>query len=255
MGSLQFDCPLCCNETFTSQQSLKYHLLSIIDNLLCTICSSRFETILDLAKHLDEECGKTGEEAANLNSFEDIHIKIEAEDSNDEISNSILAKALLASPKNSSLLVRSNDSNESNKDNEDVSNETTDMDAENLTEENEEVGDEIDEEVYSCSSCGVSFTSIVEHIQEYHAGQEVVIEVRYFILKLYFKFSVIKYHGENNGKVLQWCYFKFLFRITCFSVKASMIFKNVTKDTEYYRFIKFYVISRRLKMKITKKTS
>lgn len=49
---LKLECPLCCNETFNSHDSLKYHLLSIIDNLLCPSCGQRFEKIHDLADHL-----------------------------------------------------------------------------------------------------------------------------------------------------------------------------------------------------------
>jgi len=30
---------------------------------------------------------------------------------------------------------------------------------------------------YSCSSCGITFDSVMEHIRMYHGGQEVVIEV------------------------------------------------------------------------------
>jgi hypothetical protein len=30
---------------------------------------------------------------------------------------------------------------------------------------------------YSCSSCGITFGSVMEHIRRYHGGQEVVIEV------------------------------------------------------------------------------
>lgn len=30
---------------------------------------------------------------------------------------------------------------------------------------------------YSCSSCGITFGSVMEHIRMYHGGQEVVIEV------------------------------------------------------------------------------
>jgi len=30
---------------------------------------------------------------------------------------------------------------------------------------------------YSCSSCGITFGSVMEHISMYHGGQEVVIEV------------------------------------------------------------------------------
>lgn len=32
-------------------------------------------------------------------------------------------------------------------------------------------------EEYACSSCGITFSSVMEHIRMYHGGQEVVIEV------------------------------------------------------------------------------
>ncbi|XP_054268569.1 uncharacterized protein LOC128990275 isoform X2 [Macrosteles quadrilineatus] len=36
---------------------------------------------------------------------------------------------------------------------------------------------EEDEEEYTCSACNIRFTSIYEHIKQYHNGQEVVVEV------------------------------------------------------------------------------
>lgn len=166
MGSLQFDCPLCCNETFTSQQSLRYHLLSIIDNLRCTVCSSRFDTIYELAKHLDGECGT---DAPNSNNFERVQIKIEQDEAstnNDDLSNSILAKALLSPKKNISQgKATVEDNNE-----------------EQVSDTNENKNEE-DEDMYSCSSCGVSFSSIADHINKYHTGQEVVIEVMFISSK------------------------------------------------------------------------
>jgi hypothetical protein len=30
---------------------------------------------------------------------------------------------------------------------------------------------------YACSSCGITFDSVMEHIRMYHGGEEVVIEV------------------------------------------------------------------------------
>jgi hypothetical protein len=30
---------------------------------------------------------------------------------------------------------------------------------------------------YACSSCGITFNSVMEHIRMYHGGEEVVIEV------------------------------------------------------------------------------
>ncbi|KAJ8975298.1 hypothetical protein NQ317_011639 [Molorchus minor] len=65
MGSLStfsFSCPLCCDEKFTSHSSLRYHILSIIDNLLCTACGLRFENMLALAEHLGRECQEKEDE-------------------------------------------------------------------------------------------------------------------------------------------------------------------------------------------------
>lgn len=33
------------------------------------------------------------------------------------------------------------------------------------------------EAVYSCTSCDMSFNSVVEHIKQYHDGQEVLLEI------------------------------------------------------------------------------
>lgn len=88
-----------------------------------------------------------------------IQIKIEQDDSNsNDISNSILAKALL-SPKKSTVQEKTDDV----------------LQEVEGTEPNEEIENE--EDVYSCSSCGVSFTSIADHISKYHSGQEVIVEV------------------------------------------------------------------------------
>lgn len=51
-------CPLCCDEEFSNQLSLRYHLLSITDNVYCPECCQRFDSILQLADHLDGMCGK-----------------------------------------------------------------------------------------------------------------------------------------------------------------------------------------------------
>jgi hypothetical protein len=56
MGTLI--CPLCCEEEFSNRLSLRYHLLSITDNVFCPECTQRFDSILQLADHLDGMCGK-----------------------------------------------------------------------------------------------------------------------------------------------------------------------------------------------------
>lgn len=62
MGSMSLICPMCCGETFTSSQSLKYHLLSMTDNLYCPGCSERSDSVLALIEHLDY-CGQPDSEA------------------------------------------------------------------------------------------------------------------------------------------------------------------------------------------------
>lgn len=57
------------------------------------------------------------------------------------------------------------------------------MEAENFitpdNQENQEQNQEENpEEIYSCNTCKVSFSSVIEHIQNYHNDQEVVVEVK-----------------------------------------------------------------------------
>lgn len=36
------------------------------------------------------------------------------------------------------------------------------------------------DELYSCNTCGVAFSSVLQHIQERHKDQDVVVEVMIF---------------------------------------------------------------------------
>lgn len=51
-------CPLCCEETFPSHDALKYHILSLTENLLCPACDKRFYNLYDLTDHLGRECNE-----------------------------------------------------------------------------------------------------------------------------------------------------------------------------------------------------
>ncbi|KPI96948.1 Zinc finger protein 595 [Papilio xuthus] len=46
----------------------------------------------------------------------------------------------------------------------------------NQTEVVDDGSDQVSEGLYSCNTCGVSFSSVLEHIQTYHNDQEVVVE-------------------------------------------------------------------------------
>ncbi|KAK4873747.1 hypothetical protein RN001_013107 [Aquatica leii] len=143
MGSLQLHCPLCCTETFSCHNSLKYHLLSISENLICPSCGDRFEKIFDLAMHLGNQClDPPVEEVEKIEEVE-VLVKTESEDeASVTIANSILAKAL----------------------NKDLQDAVVDND------------NEQSDDVYHCSSCAVNFTSVEEHIKKFHDGHEVFLE-------------------------------------------------------------------------------
>lgn len=169
MGSLQLECPLCCSEKFSSHHSLKYHLLSIIDNLICPSCNIRFDKILDLAEHLGRECHEANASAVPPNLKREINVKEESQSDGDVesvLSKSILAKALLGKDKEKD---KPNDSSNSN------------------TQAKNEVQVEInddnrgEEDLFYCSSCAINFTSIEEHLEKYHEGHEVLIEVSLFM--------------------------------------------------------------------------
>nr|XP_022900317.1 zinc finger protein 585B-like [Onthophagus taurus]XP_022900318.1 zinc finger protein 585B-like [Onthophagus taurus] len=164
VDKLTIRCPLCCNETFESHNSLKYHLLSINDNLHCIECSQRFDSILELAEHIGRRCGKDNEvEENNQESCEVINKQIKTEvdkDLDGQINNSILAKALLRN----------------DKDVEKQEVEISGMEVEEECVEQNERNDDEEEECFYCSTCAISFTSVGEHLEKYHEGQEVFVE-------------------------------------------------------------------------------
>lgn len=60
-----------------------------------------------------------------------------------------------------------------------------------ITQANEP--EENQEEIYSCNTCGVSFTSVLEHIQNFHNDQDVVVEV----FSMSFLFHIIQNRQYN----------------------------------------------------------
>lgn len=56
MGSLVFDCPLCCGKSFPCRKTLKHHLLSLTANLHCPECCQKLDSIGSLADHLENNC-------------------------------------------------------------------------------------------------------------------------------------------------------------------------------------------------------
>lgn len=61
---------MCCGETFNNPLSLKYHLLSMTDNLYCPGCSQRSDSVTALIQHLDK-CEQDLEHEVKPNIFGD----------------------------------------------------------------------------------------------------------------------------------------------------------------------------------------
>lgn len=161
MGTLHIKCPLCCNETFNSYDSLKSHLLNIFENLKCTACDKRCETLFELIEHIGEECCEENEKNSNAGdtSYEEIIIKHEDNDDEDQDDDN---------DSTSMLLQTLSDNHNINEIEDDDFNKN-------------KMKDEAEEDLYYCSSCDVSFPSINDHINEFHVGQEVFLEVSAFL--------------------------------------------------------------------------
>ena len=51
-----------------------------------------------------------------------------------------------------------------------------------VQETQQEHQEESTDEIYSCNTCKVSFSSVIEHIQNYHNDQDVVVEVILYLV-------------------------------------------------------------------------
>lgn len=71
MGGLTINCPLCCNKTFTSRESLQDHLSNVLDNLYCPICNSKSTSILELITHIGQNDCRQRPSLRNAIIYED----------------------------------------------------------------------------------------------------------------------------------------------------------------------------------------
>lgn len=63
-------CPLCCEDKFSNQDLLKYHLLSLTTNIQCPFCGKHCDDINSLVEHLDKMCSdKEDEKPVNDNEM------------------------------------------------------------------------------------------------------------------------------------------------------------------------------------------
>ncbi|KAK0166299.1 hypothetical protein PV328_004732 [Microctonus aethiopoides] len=256
MGSSILVCPMCCGETFNNSQSLKYHLLSMTDNLYCPSCSQRTDSVTALIQHLDK-CGQ--EQQNGSEDFKVTDDEVLMDTNVEEINENFLATVdnrgimIVNGPRTIEVdehgeikVVERRNISENLSENDMSSADLTQHDCNNLrmkhlkcendnleqapvisipdslmneeksvlelipddstnfleTEENlielnhhdeeigeeelmkvkqelcEVTGDEIDSTtVYNCSSCKMSFNSVLDHINMYHDDQEVVLEM------------------------------------------------------------------------------
>ncbi|XP_035739180.1 zinc finger protein 595-like isoform X2 [Vespa mandarinia] len=264
MGSLNLICPMCCGETFNDPQSLKYHLLSMTDNLYCPGCSQRSDSVMALIQHLDR-CGQDSEQEMHQDTEENLEqetskgtvtasevlmdtnieqinqtflatvnnngIMIVGEsetiqvDENGDIKviekmdtdksqvdhnsldfkmteklNSIVNETEEKSSTSNSLVTPSTSGTEDKSTdkniitilssgselldgdtsaliNMDHINDVGELDETGLLRVKQEICELEPEAVYSCTSCDMSFNSVLEHIKQFHDGQEVLLEM------------------------------------------------------------------------------
>ncbi|XP_012275812.1 zinc finger protein 2 isoform X2 [Orussus abietinus] len=261
MGSLHLVCPMCCGETFDDSQSLKYHLLSMTDNLYCPGCSQRSDSVMALIQHLDR-CGQEPDLKQSLDSENKPQEEHSLQNENNvlvethvgQIDESFIATVneegivIVGGPRTIEVdengqinVIEKMDSgnkensvnavtvkqvqkqvNVSNKQTKetraldplfkqvqsieakpcernnisilpdasnildessrtligiDGTNEVQELDEAGLLQVKQELSEIDSDSLYSCSSCGMSFNSVLDHIKQYHDGQEVVLEM------------------------------------------------------------------------------
>lgn len=80
MGGQTLNCPVCCNTTFSSKQSLIDHLASALKNVYCPVCNYKCPSLPYLVEHLVQD---------NCQPTNDVHnIIFESRSDEDNIQNS-----------------------------------------------------------------------------------------------------------------------------------------------------------------------
>ncbi|VVD01886.1 unnamed protein product, partial [Leptidea sinapis] len=234
-----FPCPLCCDETFESKQSLTDHLHSINSNIVCPLCKGCVFSLENLIVHLnssncssdngtgrvmytnytDEGKNNIIEYINNTQSFSDGNSSDNNRNNTDLHSNSpsslpedtvyleyVDKEIIKTGIQTQGLSKKSEENYVIFSDNESMLNEGTFVTKQNedgtvsftmqdtkppddnelhnsgspIMDTNEvKLGNETPanlEELYTCNACGISFTSVSDHIATYHSGQDVVVE-------------------------------------------------------------------------------
>lgn len=148
----------------------------MVDNIMCPACNYRCDDILDLADHLGRECKEKEIEPPPLAPISQVNIKREANFEQPSPDDESEANNELVNPK-----VESDD----NGYNKSILARALSKTAEDPQNENEDSGEYSPSKVmYMCQMCNVNFTSIEDHLQKYHEGEEVIYVIcSIFIIK------------------------------------------------------------------------
>ncbi|CAH0694655.1 unnamed protein product [Spodoptera exigua] len=231
MEGQPLNCPLCCNTTFSSKQSLVDHLSNTLENIHCPLCNNKCSSLPHLIAHLSQEScqsennllnnvnvqsiifeHKTEGNSENSTDIENADIKVFQNEINTNSEHQLDAneankmyvelftkqlkpclqtrelKLIKENGESRYMIVTQEDTDLSagntivTKNTDGTISLTTVKDMEMPTETmiaTDSIPDDTQEEIYSCNTCKVSFTSVLEHIQNYHNDQEVVVESEY----------------------------------------------------------------------------
>ncbi|CAG9817606.1 unnamed protein product [Phaedon cochleariae] len=155
MSTLSLKCPLCCDEQFSSYDSLKYHILAVVENVLCPACNMRFENVLELAEHVGREC----KEKDDVSTPVDVAlVKQEIPKIDDPSQCGTETEAPIAAGE---IELQGNE-------------------VQSIGENNPENMLDVDKNAdcrYMCEMCNnMEFTSVQEHLDKYHEGEDVVLD-------------------------------------------------------------------------------
>lgn len=133
----------------------------------------------ELITHLDSECSGKGKSSS---------IKRESSDDVEEsLDKSILAKALMQTQAGDEEAAKEDEAQE------EVEEEEDEVETDAVSEE--DVGKQVDMQLFECSTCKMQFTSVNEHVKEFHADTEVVFKVSGFVQSKLTNFWDLTYTG------------------------------------------------------------
>ncbi|XP_014273151.1 zinc finger protein 665 [Halyomorpha halys] len=189
------ECPLCCAERFTDIFSLQSHLLDLCENIICPVCELQFRTIKTLAWHLGQECNNLSKELPgpvngkelNPSQSQETSFNI-SESSNKNINEELVIREEVPAnneiiEKNNEFLTAKDSSFSADSDN------IIEIESKSVYEECVEDNIEYSASLYSCSVCDITFSSIEEHLNEFHKDENVIVDN-----------NINEYMSENNNE-------------------------------------------------------